>query len=92
MKVEDLSINEIIRMFYDWQYEPDRCDIFYFHIISAVKTADKRNRKRLDIIYPNFVYIYNLWCAAGDYGNDLFREHRVGRFADERVIDLDYSG
>lgn len=87
-KADDLAITDIIRLFYQWEYETDQCDVFYFHLISSVKTADKKNRRRLEIVYPNFVYVYNLWSAAGEHGNDLFRQYGIGRFADENVIDL----
>jgi len=84
----NLTIKDIIIMYYHWEYDPYKCDVFYYHLISAIKTADPRNRKRIDTVYPNFVYVFNLWSAAGDFGNDLFREYKVGRFSDDKVIDL----
>lgn len=87
-KDDDLSIKDIITLFYQWDYDDGKIEPFYFNLISTIKTANPKNRRRLDMIYPNFVYVYNLWTAAGDFGNDLFRQHKIGRFADENVIDL----
>lgn len=87
-KAEDLTMKDIIKLFYQWQYEPEKCDVFYFNLIGAIKTADKRNLKRLNIVYPNLCYVYKLWSSAGDYGNDLFRQYAIGRFEDENVIDI----
>ncbi len=88
VKVDDLAITDIIKLFYQWEYEMEKTDVFYFNLISTIKAADKKNRRRLEIVYPNFVYVYNLWSASGDHGNDLFRQYKIGRFADENVIDL----
>lgn len=85
---DELTIPDIIEMFYWYQHEGEKCHIFYFNFIGALKVADAQNLKRLKIVYPNFVYVLKLWQAAGDYGNDLFREHGVGKFKDKTVIDV----
>jgi hypothetical protein len=87
---EKLTIKDIINLFYQYEYEIEKCEVYYFNLIGAIKTADKRNLKRLNIVYPNFCYVFKLWSSAGDYGNDLFREYNIGRFSDQNVIDIPY--
>lgn len=85
----DLSIKEIIEMFYLYEFENDKLDVFYFYLIGALTVADRKNLKRLKIVYPNFVYVLKTWLAAGNYGTDLFKAYNIGKFAQKDVIDLD---
>jgi hypothetical protein len=86
---DELTIPDIIELFYLYQYEQEKCHIFYFNLIGALKVADHPNLKRLKIVYPNFVYVLKQWQASGDYGNDLFKAYNIGRFKDKNVIDVD---
>ena len=86
--IEDMSIEYIVEMFYNYQYDPDNLEVFYFNLIGAIKTANKKNMKRLNIIFPNFVYVYKLWSASGAFGDELFKKYGIGKFSKDQIIDV----
>lgn len=87
-KVENLTIPDIVELFYLYQHEPDNLETFYFNLIGAIKTADVRNTKRLRIVFPNFCYVHKMWLAAGEFGDALYKKYQIGQFKKQEIIDI----
>lgn len=61
---------------YDWQHGGTS---FYCKLFDLFQKADSENRARLTIAFPIQARALDDWGKAGDYGNDLFKEHGIGR-------------
>lgn len=70
MKLEDA----ILEVYY-WQYS--KTSSFYNQLCDLYMKADSNNKGKLTGAYPEICIALNMWMNAGDYGNDLFREHGI---------------
>jgi len=62
-----------IREIYFWQFSNTGC--FNQQLLDLFGKADFNNRAKLRLAYPELYEAWIEWNNAGDYGNDLFREH-----------------
>ena len=69
----DKNLKIAIERLYNWQYQAHSTS-FTSLLYTMFQKADKDNRARLTIAFPDEAHALNLWNSAGDYGNDLFRE------------------
>jgi hypothetical protein len=71
-----------IEQIYLWQYNTERMETFYYHLILAYKSADFHNRIMIGTAYPSLHKAMSMWNEAGNYGDDLFVKYKVGHFKD----------
>ena len=78
----ELTNKEAVREVYFWQHS--RSDCFNQLILDLFAKADSKNQQKLAFVYPELFDAWSAWQTAGDYGNDLFREHGL--------LDADKNG
>ena len=52
-------------------------------LVHLYRKADPGNRALICEAWPEIPLALKMWEGAGDYGNDLFRSFKIGRFAKE---------
>lgn len=88
-----ISYKDAVRAVYSWQYRNSDTDGelpvmspgFYELLVHLYKKADGSNRRIISNGWPHVAQAVKDWDNAGDFGNDLFREHKIGRFKDPDV-------
>ena len=65
----ELAVMEV----YFWQFS--NTGSFTNMLLDLFRKADRENNVKLTVAYPELSHALALWDAAGDAGNDLFREY-----------------
>lgn len=65
------TLEDAVKEIWVWQY--DDTNSYYTNLIRLYRRADKDNKRRLDLAYPQLGLAIQMWEMAGDRGNDLFR-------------------
>ena len=68
-----MTFKDAVREVYFWQYSNTGC--FNQQLLNLFQKADPSNKQKLAGAFPELYDALSAWEAAGDYGNDLFREH-----------------
>jgi hypothetical protein len=70
---------ETILQLWAWQYSRTGC--FSNQLFDLIQKADPSNKERLRRGFPEHVQAFDEWCAAGNYGDDLFDRYGIDRRA-----------
>lgn len=65
------TLEDAVKEIWVWQY--DDTNSYYTNLIRLYRRADKDNKRKLDLAYPQLGLAIQMWEMAGDNGNDLFR-------------------
>ena len=68
-----MNLENAVRELYFWQYSNTGC--FHNILFDLMQKADTNNYAKLKIAFPEEAEAYYLWCKAGNYGNDLFKQY-----------------
>lgn len=66
-----MSIEDAVREMYRWQFEPTNS--FYNRLILCIQMADRENRMKLAVGFPELITAFCLWHQAKDQ-REFFKE------------------
>jgi hypothetical protein len=75
MKEKDIRDADLVRALKELYYwQKSRGDNFHSILYTMFQKADRYNYKKLARGFPEEELAYSMWCKAGDYGDELFRD------------------
>jgi hypothetical protein len=80
---DDLDLQTAVEKLYFWRHSHTGC--FSERLFDLIAKADFPNRAKLALAFPCEVQAFELWQAAEDRGEALFRDFQVGIYSTPSV-------